>query len=217
MTYNVQHGTEGIASVVESASFAAIQELDSCNRRSPVFQLEELSKALGGRPFHFARAFPFAGGAYGNGVLSREPLVASFTVPLPKADGAEPRSMAVVETSKCVFASVHLDHVGAEARMEQVRFINEWFREHYSGSLKPVFLCGDFNSRPESEVIGLMEERWERLSGTDFTYSSDDPHGCIDYIFCWRGGAPVKAASARVVTEAGQLSDHFPVSVTVEY
>lgn len=206
-----------MAAVLEPASLAALQELDSCNRRSPVFQLEELSKALDGRPFHFARAFPFAGGAYGNGVLSREPLVASFTVPLPQADGAEPRSMAVVETAELVFASVHLDHVGAEARMEQVRFINKWFREHYSGSLKPVFLCGDFNSRPESEVIGLMEERWERLSGTDFTYSSDDPHGCIDYIFCWRGGAPVKAASARVVTEAGQLSDHFPVSVTVEY
>ncbi len=98
MTYNVQHGTEGIASVVESASFAAIQELDSCNRRTPVYQLEKLSEDLDGRPFHFARAFPFAGGAYGNGVLSREPLVASFTVPLPQADGAEPRSMAVVET-----------------------------------------------------------------------------------------------------------------------
>lgn len=217
MTYNVQHGTEGIASVVESASFAAIQELDSCNRRSQEFQLEALSKDLDGRPFHFARAFPFAGGAYGNGVLSKEPLETAFTVALPVAGGAEPRSMAVVETSECVFASVHLDHVSGEARMEQVRFINEWFREHYSGSLKPVFLCGDFNSRPESEVIGLMEERWERLSGTDFTYSSDDPHGCIDYIFALRDAAPVRVVSASVATSAGLLSDHFPVKVTVEF
>lgn len=217
MTYNVQHGTEGIASVVESASFAAIQELDSCNRRTPVYQLEKLSEALDGRHFHFARAFPFAGGAYGNGVLSTEPTLASYTVALPQADGAEPRSMAVVETSECVFASVHLDHVNGEARMEQVRFINEWFRDHYYGTLKPVFLCGDFNSRPESEVIGLMEENWERLSGTDFTYSSDDPHGCIDYVFSWHDGAPVRVISSTVVTEAGLLSDHFPVSVTVEY
>ena len=206
-----------MAAVLADASLVALQELDSCNRRSPVFQLEELSKALGGRPFHFARAFPFAGGAYGNGVLSKEPLETAFTVALPVAGGAEPRSMAVVETSKCVFASVHLDHVGAEARMEQVRFINEWFREHYSGFLKPVFLCGDFNSRPESEVIGLMKDNWEQLSGTDYTYSTLAPHGCIDYIFCWRGGAPVRVISSTVVTEAGLLSDHFPVKVTVEF
>lgn len=217
VTYNVRHGAEGIASVVEGASLAAIQELDSCNRRSPVFQLEALSKALDGRPFHFARAFPFADGAYGNGVLSKEPIDASFTVALPVAGGAEPRSMAIVETSECVFASVHLDHMSSEARMEQVRFINEWFREHYSGSLKPVFLCGDFNSRPESEVIGLMEENWERLSGTDFTYSSDDPHGCIDYIFAYKDAAPVRVLSASVLTSAGFLSDHFPVKVTVEF
>lgn len=217
MTYNVRHGTDGIASVVEGATLAAIQELDSCNRRTPVFQLEELSKALDGRPFHFAGAFPFADGAYGNGVLSKEPIDASFTVALPVAGGAEPRSMAIVETSECVFASVHLDHMSSEARMEQVRFINEWFREHYSGSLKPVFLCGDFNSRPESEVIGLMKKHWKQLSGTDFTHSSDNPHGCIDYIFAYKDAAPVRVLSASVVTSAGLLSDHFPVKVTVEF
>lgn len=217
MTYNVRHGTDGIASVVESASLAAIQELDSCNRRTPVFQLEELSKAIDGRPFHFARAFPFAGGAYGNGVLSSSEILASYTVALPMADGAEPRSMAVAETANCVFASVHLDHLGRQARLEQARHINNWFEANYSGTSKPVFLCGDFNSKPESEVIGLMKEEWEQLSGTDFTYSSDDPHGCIDYIFSWKGGAPVRVTSSKVVTDAGLLSDHFPVLVTVEY
>ncbi|MBR4734904.1 MAG: alpha-N-acetylglucosaminidase C-terminal domain-containing protein, partial [Bacteroidales bacterium] len=206
-----------IASVLANTNMAALQELDSCNRRSPVFQLEKLSKALDGRPFHFARAFPFAGGAYGNGVLSSSDILASYTVALPMADGAEPRSMAVVETASCVFSSVHLDHVGKNARLEQVRFISDWFSEHYSGTPKPVFLCGDFNSRPESEVIGLMKENWDQLSGTEFTYSTDNPHGCIDYVFSWHGGAPVRVISSAVVTDAGRLSDHFPVSVTVEY
>ena len=143
--------------------------------------------------------------------------MASFTVPLPKADGAEPRSMAVVETAELVFASVHLDHVGREARLRQISAINDWFSTHYRGTLKPVILCGDFNSKPDSEVISLWGQDWQRLSGTDSTYSTDNPHGCIDYVFSWRGAAPVKAASARVVTEAGLLSDHFPVSVTLEY
>ena len=206
-----------MAKIMSDASFIALQELDSCNRRNSVFQLEELSKALGGRPFHFARAFPFADGAYGNGVLSSEPVLASYTVALPRADGAEPRSMAVVETAGSVFASVHLDHVGSDARILQVYAINSWFSEHYSGCPKPVFLCGDFNSKPESDVIGLMRENWDQLSGTSFTYSTEAPHGCIDYIFSWNGSAPVKAVSSSVVTEAGLLSDHFPVSVIVEY
>ena len=217
MTYNVRHGTEGIAPFMEGASLVALQELDSCNRRSPEFQLKKLSKALGGRPFHFARAFPFAGGAYGNGVLSKEPLQAAYTVALPVAGGAEPRSMAVVETSQCVFASVHLDHVGSEARLEQVKAINTWFSEHYSGCSKPVFLSGDFNSKPDSEVIGLMKENWRQLSGTAFTYSTVDPHGCIDYVFAYKDAAPVRVVSASVITSAGLLSDHFPVKVTVEY
>lgn len=225
MTYNVGafskfgDSLDGIAQFIgrEEASLVALQELDSCNRRSQKFQLEELSKALQGRPFHFARAFPFAGGAYGNGVLSKEPILAAYTVALPVADGAEPRSMAVVETADCVFASVHLDHVGREARLEQAGYINEWFGSRYAGSTKPVFIGGDFNSRPESEVIGLMKKHWKQLSGTDFTHSSDNPHGCIDYIFAYKDAAPIRVLSASVVTSAGLLSDHFPVKVTVEF
>ena len=226
MSYNVGafskygHSLEDIARLIskEKVSLAALQELDSCNRRSPEFQLEKLSEALDGRPFHFARAFPFAGGAYGNGVLSREPLQAAYTVALPVAGGAEPRSMAVVETADCVFASVHLDHIGREARLAQVNAINAWFSEHYSRSAKPVFLSGDFNSKPDSEVIGLMKENWRQLSGTAYTYSTVDPHGCIDYVFSWNGGAPVRVVSATVLTSGtATLSDHFPVKVTVEY
>ena len=62
-----------------------------------------------------------------------------------------------------------------------------------------------------------MKENWDQLSGTEFTYSTDNPHGCIDYVFSWHGGAPVRVISSAVVTDAGRLSDHFPVSVTVEY
>lgn len=219
MTYNVgafgKYGDSmaGIARIIreEGASLVSFNELDSCNRRHPLFQLAEIAGMLG-YEHHFARAIPFADGAYGNGVISRSPILRSYSIPLPQADGAEPRSMAVVETAHCVFASVHLDHVGREAKLQQIGTINNWFSENYSGCSKPVFLCGDFNALPESEAIGLVSQKWELVSGLDFTYSTEHPNKCIDYIFAYKDAAPVRVLSARVLTDGTDtLSDHFPV------
>lgn len=224
LTYNVgafgKYGDSmaGVARVIREsgASLVALNELDSCNRRHSNFQLKDLACTLGGWDYHFASAFPFAGGAYGNGIVSREPILRSETLSLPQANGAEPRSTAVVETASCVFASVHLDHRSEEARLAQMAVLNDWFTVHYSGIAKPVFLCGDFNSRPESAVLEALEPFWNRLGGIDFTYSTDHPHGCIDYVFALRSAAPVQVISSQVLTsETIRLSDHFPVQVRV--
>ena len=99
---------------------------------------------------------------------------------------------------------------------EQARGVNDWFTTHFSGYGKPVILCGDMNARPESDTVKELEKCWTRLSGTDFTYSTENPHGCIDYIFHLNGSAPVKAVSADVITSGvSDLSDHLPVKVTL--
>ena len=211
-------GIKGIAAFFREAgaSLAAVQETDSCNRRHNTFQVKDLAEALGGWSYHFASAFPFAGGAYGNGVLSERPFLKRFSIALPQLDGYEPRSVAVAETEDMVLASTHLD-VSA-GQVEQAKIINDWFTEHYAGFQKPVFLCGDMNSRPGSEAIRELEKCWERLSGTDCTYSTEDPHGCIDYIFSFRAATPVEVVSAEVVTAGTRtLSDHFPQLVKVRF
>ena len=177
-----------------------------------------LADSLSGSAIHFARAFPFAGGAYGNGVLSFEPVQRTFTIPLPQSDGAEPRSAAVVETESCVFASSHLDHVGKQARLLQAETLNSWFRTHYGGCGKPVFLCGDLNAEPDSETLAVLQEAWILLSGTGLTYSTTDPNRCIDYILAFKDATPVWTVRSQVLTEGTEgLSDHFPVLVTAAY
>ena len=137
---------------------------------------------------------------------------------LPKADGAEQRSVAVAETADCVFASLHLDHKSQAAALLQMRVVNEWFTEHYSGSPKPVFLCGDFNAVPESEVIAAAGTCWTQLSGAGYTHSTSNPRHCIDYIFAFKSAVPVKVQSYEVITSnSASLSDHFPVRVTVTW
>lgn len=222
MTYNVgvfskysEDSTAEVAALIKAsgASLVALNELDSCNRRHNVYQLKELAEALGGWDYHFASAFPFAGGAYGNGVVSQEPIIARHSIALPLFDGSEPRSCAVVETENCVFASVHLDYKGITARTAQAQVLNDWFTEHYSACGKPVLLCGDMNSTPDYEAIAELLECWDMLSGTGPTYPSGEPKKCIDYIFSLKSAAPVKTLTSKVITAAGDASDHLPVLV----
>ena len=227
LTYNVgvfskylDNSTADVAALIldTGASFVALNELDSCNRRHPAFQLQDLSDSLGGWPFVFASAFPFAGGGYGNGVLCKEPVLKKARLDLPKADGSEARSVAVVETASAVFASTHLDYQSEAAALEQAQVINDWFTEHYKESEKPVFLCGDMNAGPQSPVISKLKESWTQLSGEDFTYSTGKPKECIDYVFALTSAKKVKVIDSKVLTEGTKrLSDHFPVKVSVKF
>jgi endonuclease/exonuclease/phosphatase family metal-dependent hydrolase len=228
MTYNVgvfskyeDNTTSDVAQLIldRSATLVALNELDSCNTRHSAYQLKELAQALGPDwAYHFARAIPYREGAYGNGVVSEKAVSSSYIIPLPQGDGSEARSVAVVETADCVFAATHLDHRSANAAMVQVRKINEWFTTRYAGCGKPVFLCGDFNVLPDSEVIALALERWTLLSGTDLTYSTKKRSKCIDYIFAFKDAAPVEVQNAEVLVEGTEnLSDHYPVLITVKY
>ena len=228
MTYNVgafskyeDNTTSGVAQLIlnNGASLVALNELDSCNGRHSAYQVKDLAQALGPDwAYHFARAIPYKGGAYGNGVVSEKAVSSCQSILLPQLDGSEVRSVAVVETADCVFAATHLDHRSHDAAMAQMRTINEWFAAHYAGCNKPVFLCGDFNVLPDSDVIAVAQERWTLLSGTDLTYSTKKRSKCIDYIFAFKDAEPVEVMDAQVLVEGtGNLSDHYPVLVTVKY
>ena len=220
VSYNVgafgkyaQSSIEGIARLLSDAQLVAVQETDSCNRRHNSFQVKYLADAMGGAGYHFASAFPFAGGAYGNGVLSREDILLQASIALPQADGSEPRSAAVVETPSCVFASTHLDYKSKAAAKAQAGVLNAWFTEHYSDSDKPVFLCGDFNALPESEVLEELEACWTLLSGTAPTHSGK----CIDYILALKSARTVEVLEREVLSSERPLSDHDPVRIKVRF
>ena len=220
MTYNVGAFSkyhESLGEVAElirerGAGLVALNELDSCNRRHPEYQLEHLAVTLG-REFHFAGAFPFAGGSYGNGIVSDVPILHRYTVSIPQGNGSEPRSIAVVETASCVFAATHLDWKGD--RRKQARFVNRWFQKHFAGCDKPVFLCGDMNSLPDSDAIRELEKKWVRLSPEGVTFPGSGK--CIDYIFRLRSSATATVLDAEIIRDGTDtMSDHYPVLVKVK-
>ena len=232
MTYNVgafgkelDDSTPMIAAMITElgAETVGLNELDSCNQRHDVNQVEQLAAALGA-PWsgRFGRAMGYAGGAYGCGIVTRAKLLDHFNIALPKEEGSEPRVCVVVETPRYVYAVCHLDHIGDTARLVQARVLTEELQRRYGAADKPVFLAGDFNDTPDSPVIRQLSRDWTLLSPLADSYSAKDPHVCIDYIFALHNGVRVAVKCGAVARDfrSGDVtvaSDHLPVYVDVVF
>ena len=229
LTYNVAnlgHGGNRIDSIARfisllGADFVGLNELDSCNSRHGNYQLKDLAAKLGGWSYHFASAFAFAGGGYGNGALSPNPLLDARTVNIPRGSGHEPRSIAIIETEDAVFGSVHLDYgPPGDPSYEQAIFLNDWFKAHYSGYGKPVILTGDFNTDPGTPTQEEMEKCWTRLSEPALSWPTVNPEMCLDYVFSFKDAVPATAVETSRPVGIINLdinSDHYPVRVKLRF
>lgn len=225
ITYNVanlskyqEDCTADVASIINAlgADYVSLNEIDSCNTRHNTYQLADIAALTGSDQYFFSSSFGFAGGGYGNGIISKKKIIDSYKVTLKKYNGYEIRSIAVVETEDCVFASTHLDIAGGGVKELQARDINDWFALHYTGYDKPVILAGDLNTLENSEIYAEIGRLWERLSVNEPTYHSDSK--CIDYVFYLKTARPVKVVKSKVIRkikgiDATKVSDHLPVYV----
>ncbi|MBR1917832.1 MAG: endonuclease/exonuclease/phosphatase family protein [Bacteroidaceae bacterium] len=190
MTYNVRHcagmkydlNLERTASVIEKyhADFVALQELDSCAKRSQtVYQAGELGRHT---LMHatYGAAIPLGSGSYGVGLLSKERPVSVKRIPMPSRD--EDRMLLVCEFKECVVACTHLSLLEDEHDAACDTILREaalW--------QKPFILMGDWNSHPDSPFLKRMQEHFIILSNTDKpTYPADKPNECIDYIAVYK-------------------------------
>lgn len=219
----VENSIPMIASMMNEigADAMSLNELDSCNTRHPNDQLADFAKEMGGWNHYYSRAMAYREGAYGVGVAVPDQILNSFTVPLPKGDGLEPRACSVVETKKYVLASTHLDYADMPSMVIQARTINEALVARYSKTKKPVFLAGDMNSTIGSEVISELKKEWDVLSCIKNTFSAINPHECIDFILILKNDARFKLVGSDVPVsfnggEVGVASDHLPVYVDVK-
>ncbi len=220
MSYNVRNcvGMDGVtdyqrvADIIlkADADVVALQELDSATQRSGgVVVLDELAR-LTGMNGVYGPAIDFQGGKYGIGVLTKKIPLAWATHPLPGRE--EKRAILTVELDNCVVCCTHFS-LTAEDRLESVRIIEELVK----GYEKPVFLAGDINDLPDSDVLKRMGLTWNILNNPEkFTYRSDKPVKCIDYIFGLTNDKYGFKVMDRVVGEEPVASDHLPLWVKVE-
>ena len=193
LTYNIHHG-EGMDGVVDLERIAAfikgfdpdmvtLQEVDSVVDRTGDVDQAEVLADLTGMSAAFGRFMPYQGGAYGMAVLSRWPILEASNLRL--TDGTEPRTALAVRVrgpgagQELVVVGIHFYETAAQ-RLAQARDL-EGILE---GEESPTMLSGDFNSTPDSEVMGYLGARWQVLDkGVDrLTFSSFDPVREIDFV-----------------------------------
>ncbi len=120
-----------------------------------------------------------------------------------------------------VVINVHLEAFDAPTRLRQTQMVRQIY-DRYANTY-PVLLMGDFNSNPPGITesgstldpllikSGLQSAMplTASTASQPLTFPSDRPIALLDYIFYdpdrW------ELLEARILTEAGQASDHLPV------
>ena len=214
VTYNIQHamaaGEAKIAAVLRAAGadVAGLQEVDYCNDRSGGRDQPALLSEMAGMPYYrFTRAVDFRGGGYGTLILSKYPILAYETIPLPSGR-FEPRAaghaVLDIDGERVDFFNAHLSFENGALRAEQFAAL--------AALTKPCrrfILTGDFNVDDLGEFAPLGAPLAINRAGR--AIGSFVENGApIDNILFSAGFAEVAAGR---VDET--YSDHYAVFATV--
>lgn len=216
ISYNIRHGEgmddridlERIAEVIrrEDPDFVTLQEVDVKTTRSGgVDQAAELGRLTGLKPY-FAKAIDFQGGEYGVAILSKRQSIISRRYSLPST---EPRMLEICDFGRYYIGTVHLSVTSDAERLAQLKKIRETVATLARD--KPVILTGDWNARPDSEVLKEIGSFMHILSDTTRpTYHGNDRR-CLDYIAVDRAHADHITPKAAYTVDERMASDHAPV------
>lgn len=233
MTYNIHHavGIDGIfdpdriAKLIREydVDLVALQEVDvETERVNGIHIMKYLADTLD-MTWIFGKNLSFQGGGYGNGILSKYPVIFWENDHLQSFDHGEQRgllqSVIDVKGMRIDFWNTHLDHRSDDReRRKSVSTI----LEKTSSVSSSLFIAGDFNDTPESPAIRAMTEVFQDVwtqsgENTGLTFPADSAARRIDYLFYhnWpEEQFTLKPIRARVLKSPA--SDHLPLIVTFE-
>lgn len=123
--------------------------------------------------------------------------------------------------------NVHLDHLGAKARILGLKQIIEKMEKEKFLPRIPIILAGDFNGEPDSEEIRQMERYPDYVNATEgigitfHGFAGLEAPQIIDYIYI-RNTEESTLKSMHIEKWEDQkngvwLSDHYPICVSLEW
>ena len=234
-TYNIHHGRgldgnvdlRRIAEVISAKNphLVTLQEVDIGVERSERFDIMKVLSGYLGMDSVFYKNIPHQAGKYGNGILTKLPLMSSKNMHLIQPENGEQRGLLKTEIDfkgvTITLMTTHLDHLSEANRMAGVEQIIETKRA-YRGS--PIIVTGDFNALPDSPIHNRMKEYFvdvweEKGDGPGYTIPPINPNRRIDYFFYTNnlieGGNPHIRAIKMEGIES-EASDHLPIYAEFE-
>jgi len=221
MSYNIhamrgmdkEFNAERIADVIlaEKPDLVGLQEVDHLTVRSGNFDALTFFEEYTGMHVIYMKTFDYQGGAFGNMILSRFPVLSQQEIRLPSREAYEPRLLMRVSvlTDKgdtLYFYNTHLDHHGEDSdRPAQMRKIAEIL----SADSGKRILLGDMNCQPGSEPLNMLNGLMNRCHSNEKTYPADQPERIIDHVY-YAPGEGLRCSSFSVIPEK-VASDHRPV------
>lgn len=228
MTFNTQHCLNYMTKKIDfdvmakaiidcDADIVGLNEMRGLgNIEEYAEQVEILAKLTGMKYFYFGKAVDFPAGPYGNGFLSKIPIVDVKTMLIPdpnprKYNGYyETRSIIVARIEGDV--SVLVTHIGLNP--DEVENAISMICENITPS--KCILMGDFNMTPDNQALVLISERMkDTASGfcdDKLSFPSDKPDRKIDYIFVSHDAKVISADIPPIIA-----SDHRPHIACVEF
>jgi endonuclease/exonuclease/phosphatase family metal-dependent hydrolase len=178
-------------------------------------QVENLASLTGMKYYHFALAINLPQGPYGNGFLSKIPILKAETVMIPDP---EPKKNNGYYETRCVLkvvlaggVTVLVTHMGLNSDEQEnaVRTVMENLAD------EKCILMGDFNVRPENPVLepirDCMKDTADLFTQELVSFPSDKPNRKIDYIFVSPDVTVLDADIPSIVA-----ADHRPHIAVVE-
>lgn len=179
-------------------------------------QVEILARLTGMKYYYFGKAYDFPEGPYGNGFLSKIPIIDVKTVIIPdpnprKYDGYyETRGIIVAKLEGDI--SVLVTHIGLnpDEKENAVCTLCE--------NIEPsrCILMGDFNMKPNDPILAPIFDRMTDTSkgfcDDKLSFPSDNPECKIDYIWISRDARVISADIPEIIA-----SDHRPHVACVEF
>lgn len=200
MTFNTQHCLNYLEQKIDfplmaeaiircGADIVGLNEMRSKGARDDYDrQVDILSALTGLKHFFFAKAIDFPNrGPYGNGLLSRYPIVSAESIPIPDPN---PRKYDGYYETRCVLKArleggitVLACHFGLNPDEQENAVAT--ICDHLADT--KCILMGDFNVLPEDPVLDPIRKRMKDTADTFqaplFSFPSDAPDRKIDYIF----------------------------------
>lgn len=227
MSFNTQHCLNYIEQKIDFAIMAkaikacdpdivGLQEMRG-EGPSPEYtdQVRILSELTGMQYYYFAHAIDIGGeGLYGNGLLSKRPIVRAEKIMIPDPVvkvGRRYETRCIIKAELEGGVTVLTTHFGLN-HDEQVNAVATVVKNLAD---QRCILMGDFNVTPDdavlSEIRAKMKDTADAIDGEQLTFPSDVPQRKIDYIFV---SPDVKVCDAEI--PAIVASDHRPHLASVE-